>query len=121
MGGYNVDTMRTTIDLRDDQRAALERIALDRGLRGISELVGEAVDRFLADLEHEKAEQRRARRNAVRQARAELLRLSEEERLQRLNLMQSAYGSVSDETAERMHEAVRRTREHWRSEPERDV
>lgn len=39
--------MRTTIDLRDDQREALAAMAARRGMRGYSALVQEAVDLLL--------------------------------------------------------------------------
>ena len=39
--------MRTTVQLRDDQREALAAMAARRGLRGYSELIQEAVDRYL--------------------------------------------------------------------------
>lgn len=39
--------MRTTIDLRDDQREALAAMAARRGLRGYSALVQDAVDMLL--------------------------------------------------------------------------
>ncbi len=40
--------MRTTIELRDDQRARLLELAARRGEKGFSGLIQEAVDRFLA-------------------------------------------------------------------------
>jgi hypothetical protein len=43
--------MRTTIELRDDQRAALKALAARRGRRGYSALVQEALDIYLP--EHE--------------------------------------------------------------------
>lgn len=39
--------MRTTIELRDDQRARLLEIAARRGEKGFSHLIQEAVDRYL--------------------------------------------------------------------------
>lgn len=41
--------MRTTIELRDDQRARLLEIAAQEGRKGFSHLIQEAVDRFLDD------------------------------------------------------------------------
>lgn len=43
--------MRTTIELRDDQRARLLELAARRGEKGFSGLVQEAVDRFLAGVD----------------------------------------------------------------------
>lgn len=40
--------MRTTIELADEQRAALLAIAARRGRKGFSELITEAVDEWLA-------------------------------------------------------------------------
>jgi hypothetical protein len=40
--------MRTTVEIRADQRLALNALAHQRGLRGISELVQEAIDLYLA-------------------------------------------------------------------------
>lgn len=39
--------MRTTVEIRDEQRVALAAIAAKRGLRGYSELVQEAIDLYL--------------------------------------------------------------------------
>jgi hypothetical protein len=41
--------MRTTVELRNDQHAALAALASRRGLRGYSELVQEALDVYLRD------------------------------------------------------------------------
>jgi hypothetical protein len=42
--------MRTTIEIRDDQRARLLEIAARRGEKGFSGLVQEALDRYLDEL-----------------------------------------------------------------------
>ncbi len=42
--------MRTTIELDDAHRAALLRLAAERGHKGFSKLVGEAVEAYLANL-----------------------------------------------------------------------
>jgi HPt (histidine-containing phosphotransfer) domain-containing protein len=39
--------MRTTIELTEEQRAELLKIAAQRGMKGFSQLVQEAVDSFL--------------------------------------------------------------------------
>jgi hypothetical protein len=41
--------MRTTVELRDDQHAALAALASRRGLRGYSTLVQEALDIYLRE------------------------------------------------------------------------
>ena len=48
--------MRTTIEIRDEQRIALAAIAAKRGLRGYSEVVQEAIDAYLADAKGEDLE-----------------------------------------------------------------
>jgi predicted transcriptional regulator len=39
--------MRTTVELNEEQRAALLHLAAKRGLKGFSQLVQEALDRYL--------------------------------------------------------------------------
>lgn len=39
--------MRTTVELTEDQRAELLKIAAHRGLKGFSQLVQEAIDAYL--------------------------------------------------------------------------
>ena len=41
--------MRTTVELRDDQHAALAALASRRGMRGYSALVQEALDLYLSE------------------------------------------------------------------------
>jgi metal-responsive CopG/Arc/MetJ family transcriptional regulator len=41
--------MRTTVELRDEHRAALLELAGRRGLKGFSDLVGEAIEAYLHD------------------------------------------------------------------------
>jgi len=42
--------VRTTVEISDAQRAALLKLAAERGEKGFSRLVGEALDRYLAEL-----------------------------------------------------------------------
>ena len=84
---FHFSIMRTTIELRDDQRARLLEIAGRRGEKGFSRLVQEAVDRFL----EAEARRDRATEAAVR-----------------------ALGSLPDESADRMRETARQLREQWR-------
>lgn len=79
--------MRTTIELRDDQRARLLELAARRGEKGFSRLVQEAVDRYL---------DREARRDRS------------------LERAVSAIGSLSDESASELHRATRSIRKNWR-------
>jgi metal-responsive CopG/Arc/MetJ family transcriptional regulator len=39
--------MRTTVELTDDQRAELLRLAARKGIKGFSQIVQEAVDQYL--------------------------------------------------------------------------
>jgi metal-responsive CopG/Arc/MetJ family transcriptional regulator len=41
--------MRTTIELSNDQRSALHSLAAQKGLRGYSKLIQEAVDLYLKE------------------------------------------------------------------------
>ena len=43
--------MRTTVEITDAQHRALSAVARSRGLRGFSQLVQEALDGYLRDLE----------------------------------------------------------------------
>lgn len=42
--------MRTTVEISDEQHRALSALAQQRGLRGFSQLVQEALDSYLRDL-----------------------------------------------------------------------
>lgn len=79
--------MRTTIELRDDQRARLLEVAAREGRKGFSHLIQEAVDRFLED------EKRRG-----------------EEVAAALEMV----GSLAPEDARALRERTRELREHWR-------
>ena len=47
------NSMRTTVEIRDEQHAALAALASRRGLRGFSALVQEALDVYFNDIEGE--------------------------------------------------------------------
>ncbi len=79
--------MRTTIDLKDDQRAKLLEIAARRGEKGFSRLIGEAVDMYLKTAMTEEESRRRA------------LRLR---------------GTLDDREAGRLREEVAKIRGSWR-------
>jgi predicted transcriptional regulator len=79
--------MRTTVEISDEQRAQLLRLAAQRGEKGFSSLIREALDLYMR--------QHRARRDAVAKA------------LQ-------AKGSFSDEEADALQDSVRKLREVWR-------
>lgn len=56
---YNV-VMRTTVEIRDEHRAALLEIAARRGEKGFSSLVGEALEAYLRDQKRASATRRKA-------------------------------------------------------------
>jgi Arc/MetJ family transcription regulator len=79
--------MRTTVEISDEQRAQLLRLAALRGEKGFSSIIREALDLYM--------KQHRARREAV----ANALRVE---------------GSFSDEEADALQESVGKLREVWR-------
>ena len=79
--------MRTTIELTDRQRAKLLEIAAQRGEKGFSHLVREAVERYLDEETH---------------------------RREQLDATRSVLGSLSDEESGDLDASVRRCRETWR-------
>lgn len=79
--------MRTTVEILDEHRAELLKLAAERGEKGFSSLVREAVDLYL--------QQHHARREAI--ARALELR-----------------GSFSEDEAAAMESSVARLRGSWR-------
>lgn len=84
---WEILRMRTTIELRDDQRARLLEMAAQEGRKGFSHLIQEAVDRFL--------EEEEGRREELAEALA-------------------VVGSFSPEDAEALRERTRALRERWR-------
>lgn len=79
--------MRTTVEIDDSQRAELLRLAAQRGDKGFSAIVREALDDYLR--------QHRAKREIVAQA----LKLQ---------------GSFSDAEANALEASIRQLRERWR-------
>jgi hypothetical protein len=79
--------MRTTVEIEDSQRGELLRIAAQRGEKGFSSLIREALDLYM--------KQHRARREAV----ANALRVK---------------GSFSDEEADALQDSIGKLREVWR-------
>ena len=79
--------MRTTVEIPDEQRARLLELAAERGEKGFSRLVQEALELYLRE--------NGARRERVAAARATL-------------------GSFSEKDAESLRESVRVLREGWR-------
>jgi len=79
--------MRTTVEIDDAQRAELLKLAAQRGEKGFSSVIREAVDLYIR--------QHRAKKEAVAQA---------------LNVQ----GSFSDEEADALVASVRELRGNWR-------
>jgi predicted transcriptional regulator len=79
--------MRTTIELRDDQRARLLEVAAREGRKGFSHLIQEAVDRFLEE---------------------------EERRGEEVAAALEMVGSLAPEDARALRERTRELRERWR-------
>jgi len=79
--------MRTTVEISDDQRAELLRLAAQRGEKGFSSLIREALDLYM--------HQHRARREVVAQA----LKLE---------------GTFSEDEADALEASVLQLREKWR-------
>jgi metal-responsive CopG/Arc/MetJ family transcriptional regulator len=79
--------MRTTVELSDDHRSKLLALAAERGARGFSELVREAIEHYLVE-------------NAARR--------------DRVAAALSALGSLDDEEARDLENAVTRLRGTWR-------
>ncbi len=80
-------SMRTTVEIRDDQRAKLLELAARRGEKGFSRIVEEALDQYLGGGGGREERVRRALR---------------------------AIGSLGSEAAERLEESARRIRATWR-------
>ena len=79
--------MRTTVELSDETRARLLRLAARRGEKGFSALVEEALARYLDEEE--------ARREHARRARAVI-------------------GAMDDDDARALEDAVSELRARWR-------
>lgn len=86
---YVVAVKRTTVDLTDENYGALVALAMERGARGYSGLINDALEEYLA----RQCETERRRRRAA------ALALS---------------GSISEGAAEHMHDVVRELRGSWR-------
>lgn len=79
--------MRTTVEIPDEQRARLLQLAAERGEKGFSVLVQEAVKRYIEEID---------RRTDV------------------LNEALSAIGSMNEQEADHLDESVQRLRGAWR-------
>lgn len=80
--------MRTTIEITDQQHARLVQLAAEKGEKGFSRIVQEALARYLDEMDP-------ARRRAVEEARA-------------------ALGSLTPEESVSLEAATREIRKRWR-------
>ncbi len=80
-------SMRTTIEIPDEQRARLLRLAAERGQKGFSGIVQDALERYLDE---------------------------QERRSQKVEAAIDVLGTLSEDGAERLHASVRSIRERWR-------
>ncbi len=80
--------VRTTIEITDRQRSKLLQLAAERGLKGFSELVQEAIDAYL--------DETTARKERVARAIA-------------------ALGTLTDEDASELERSVTQVRSTWRA------
>ncbi len=79
--------MRTTLELPDEQRAKLLQIAAERGMKGFSALVAEAISRYLVE---------------------------EEARHTRIERALELRGSLGEEEGRELVQSVERIRGQWR-------
>jgi metal-responsive CopG/Arc/MetJ family transcriptional regulator len=79
--------MRTTIEIPNEQRAKLLKLAAQRGEKGFSRLIQEALERYLDE---------------------------EEERARRVEAALGSLGTMPEEEAEALRDSVRRVRGRWR-------
>jgi hypothetical protein len=79
--------MRTTIELQDTQRARLLELAARRGEKGFSNLIAEAVERYL---------------------------VAEDQALEKRELALAVRGSLTPDEAADLAAAARAVRESWR-------
>jgi HPt (histidine-containing phosphotransfer) domain-containing protein len=79
--------MRTTIELTEDQRAELLRLAAQRGMKGFSLLVQEAIDLFLE---------------------------TQSSRVSLINAAVAMKGSLQNKAADEFEARIKSIKENWR-------
>lgn len=85
---WHIVCMRTTVEIRDDLRARLLALAAERGEKGYSRIVEEALERYLSD---------------------------EDRSQERLSGLLALRGSLSDEDAQAVRDEIRKLRASWRT------
>lgn len=88
--------MRTTIEIADDKLRRLREIAAQRGEKGYSKIIDEALEAYFAPDD----------------GRAAALRREREERAERILALA---GSISQEEAEAWKAEIRESRKRWRT------
>lgn len=81
--------MRTTIEIDDAKLVKLKKMAAERGERGFSVLIDEALEGYLEAAAKESIGERRRKLEAL-------------------------YGAWDDDTAEAVRERINESRRHWR-------
>lgn len=79
--------MRTTVEMKPEHRSALLALAADRGEKGFSSILAEAIQAYLD---------------------------GERERVQRRKAFRSLAGSLSAKEGEELRARTKAIREHWR-------
>ena len=79
--------MRTTVEMKTEHRSALLALAAQRGEKGFSSVLAEAIEEYLT---------------------------GERKRDQRREVLLALKGSLSDAEAEELHNYTRELRQHWR-------
>lgn len=87
MHACHTKTMRTTIEIPDEQRAKLLQLAAERGEKGFSRLVQEALEKYLDELDGQE---------------------------KRIRAALSVLGKLDEASARQMEETVRELRKSWR-------
>jgi hypothetical protein len=82
-----IGIMRTTVEMKTEHRSALLALAAERGEKGFSSVLAEAIELYLD---------------------------GERERTQRRNQLLSLAGSISAEDAQRLRDVSKSLRENWR-------
>ncbi len=87
MHAYYAISMRTTIEIPDEQRAKLLQLAAERGEKGFSKLVQEALEKYLDELNGQQ---------------------------KRIRAALSVLGKLDEASARQMEETLRDLRRSWR-------
>ena len=84
-------SMRTTVEIKDEKLVKLKKMAAERGEKGFSGLIDEALDALFAQSE-----------------------LSSESDMRRIEAIKKLEGSWGEEFAEEVRARIAESRKHWR-------